>query len=375
MNENMNGLNGHFETPFADVFVREADQYLNGTETQFENIVFEIDSPFSRTYELAESIVVNPAREEYINLLSELNDTEFPETLYDLANELEDTWKEKISNELALGSNYIPFVTRQANEYFEPLLRETSGMIDRISQHYSGNNLADHSYSDFENFFGRLEFDHRSFSPVQEQFFGKVFNKVKSVVKKGIDLAKKGASAIGKMMPLNLVLNKLKGLVKPLLEKVLKFAIGKLPEKLRPYAQTLAKKFLKLETESFQDAEDTAAEIEAIQTELDNNIAQLMFSSGELETDHTLTEYEFSFENIERVNSYGNDTYSKTQSYDAAKEKFIQELKSLQPGDSPAPAIEQFLPAAIIALQPAIKIALTIIGRKKVINFLGGSAC
>ena len=35
-------------------------------------------------------------------------------------------------------------------------------------------------------------------------------------------------------------------------------------------------------------------------------------------------------------------------------------------------AIERFLPAAILALQPVIKVALSIIGRQKVINFLAG---
>jgi hypothetical protein len=59
-------------------------------------------------------------------------------------------------------------------------------------------------------------------------------------------------------------------------------------------------------------------------------------------------------------------------SLDAARQQFINELKYLQPGQSPAPAIEKFLPAAILALRPVIKMAISIIGRKKVINFLAG---
>ena len=368
----MNGVLAQYETPFADVFIREQEEAPAENGLLGNNFTFEIDSPFSRTYEAAERDAANPAGAEYVNLLSELNDAEFTETLYELANEVEDTWRSKVSNELAMGSNYIPFVTRQANEYFDPLLRETHSMIDRVSQHYTGNNLADHSQADFESFFDRLEFNHGSFSPVQEQFFGKIFNKVKSAVKTGIDLAKKGVAAVGKILPVNIILNKIKGLVRPLLDKVLKFAIGKLPQNLRPYAQTLAKKFLNLETETAAEPNQLESDLEAVQMEFDNHIAQLVFSGNEGETDHTVAEYELSFENIDRLSSYETGGYAEKQSYQASREQFIDELKALQPGDSPAPAIERFLPAALIALQPVIKMALGIIGRQKVINFLAG---
>ena len=84
----------------------------------------------------------------------------------------------------------------------------------------------------------RLKSDHSGLSPAQEQFFGSVFNKVKNAVKKGIEIA-------GKLLPVNFILGKLKGLIRPLLDRVLKFAIGKLPKNLQPYAQTLVKEILK----------------------------------------------------------------------------------------------------------------------------------
>ena len=121
-------------------------------------------------------------------------------------------------------------------------------------------------------FFGELEFDHENFTPAQEQFFGKIFNKVKSVVKKGVDLAKKGISVVGKILPVNIILDKIKSLVKPLLDKVLKFAIGKLPKNLQPHAQTLAKKFLKLEAASVVSTELFASgELDGIQNEFDRH--------------------------------------------------------------------------------------------------------
>ena len=372
--------NGHtqeldqYETPFADVPVmREAIPQNLSVDNFFTDYFKEVESPFSRTYEATSaSNVITPAGEEYVELLGELHDTEFQETLYNLANEVEDTWRSKVSNELAMGSNYIPFATQEARSYFAPIMNETNSMIDRVAQHFSGNNLADHSEASVETFFETLEFAHGQYTPAQEQFFGKIFDKVKSVVKKGVDLAKKGVAAVGKIMPIGIVLNKIKGLVKPLLDKVLKFAIGKLPKKLQPHAQTLAKKFLNLEVEG-ENTGDAQAEsgLDGVQSELDNHIAQLVFSDSEEQAETAVMSYESSDETLERENNYETG-YANTPSLSEARQQFINELKNLQDGESPAPAIEKFLPAAILALQPVIKIAISIIGRQKVINFLAG---
>src|SRR4029077_10481431 len=76
-----------------------------------------------------------------------------------------------------------------------------------------------------------------SLSPEFENFFGKWKKKLAGVVKKVAKFA-------GKAVKLGLgpVLNKIKALVKPLLNKVLQMAIGKLPEAVRPAAQQLAEK-------------------------------------------------------------------------------------------------------------------------------------
>jgi len=374
----MNGIAnelGQYETPFSDVPVmrENADRKIS-SEDFFSGYFQEVESPFSRTYEATSAgKKITEAGEQYVDFLSELNDSEFKETLYELANELEDTWRSKVSNEIAMGDNFIPFATQQARNYFGPIIKESETMIEKVNQHFSGNNLADHSEAEIESFFDTLEFDHSQYSPVQEQFFGKIFNKVKSVVKKGVDLAKKGVAAVGMLMPINIVLNKIKGLVRPLLDKVLKFAIGKLPKNLQPYAQTLTKKFLNLETgnDTVSNNEESENELELIQAELDNHIAQLVFSSGETEAEDLVTDYEFSFENVERSNNYETG-YGNSQPFHVARQQFINELKDLPQGESVAPAIEKFLPAVIIALQPVIKIAIGIIGRQKVINFLAG---
>jgi hypothetical protein len=191
---------------------------------------------------------------------------------------------------------------------------------------------------------------------------------VKNAVSKGIELA-------GKLSPVNLILGKLKGLIRPLLDRVLKFAIGKLPKNLQPYAQTLSKKFLNLESPFISDREgpeiSSAGEIDAIQTELDNQIASLVFSADEAQADTLVMEYENAADDSHHAGAYVNEVPNGS-SLDAAREKFINELRELRQGESPAPAIEGFLPVVIMALRPLIKTGISLIGRKKVINFLAG---
>ena len=372
-----NGLNTElevFETPFTDISSTKEAYTTKEADVAYSNFLQQLESPFSRTYEVSGSAaVVNQMSEEFVQLVAELHDQEFADSAYELASELENLWLPKISNEAALGQQLIPFATQQARQYLNPFVSEVEGMIDKAAQHFSRNDLADHTSTEIESFFNELELSHGDFTPAQEQFFGKIFKKVKNVVKKGVDLAKKGISIVGKILPINVILNKLKGLIKPLLDKVLKFAIGKLPKNLQPHAQSLAKKFLKLEVPMPMEAADPSAsgELDGIQTEFDERVAELLFSSDEADTDRLVNEYGTSDETIERSFTYETGGLS-IPSLDTARQQLVSELKGLAPGQSAAPAIERFLPAAILALQPIIKMGISIVGRQKVINFLAG---
>ena len=195
MNGGSAGL-AQYETPFADVPVMKEQSDANiSAEDFFSNYFQEAESPFSRTYNPTANNGVTQAGEEFVDLLSELNDQEFQEAIYEMINEVEDTWRNKVTNEVAMNGNYIPYATQQARQYFAPVIKEAESMIDKIGEHFSGNNLSDQSEAAIESYFDNLEFDHSQYTPVQEQFLGKIFNKVKSVVKKGVDLAKKGIAA------------------------------------------------------------------------------------------------------------------------------------------------------------------------------------
>ncbi len=362
-----------FETPFTDV-----PQVPQKPETyqpqKFYSELGEVESPFRASFELAQndSSVVTPAEEMYAELLADLNDPEFEIALYNLANEAEDTYSDKISNETAMGEAYIPFVTREINEYLEPLAKKAEDTIDKISGVFSGNDLADHNDAQIEKLFEQFEFQYESLSPAQEDFFGKLLKKAKSVVKSGIKFAKK---AVGKILPINAILSKLKKLVRPLLQRVLKYAINKLPKEFRTHAQTLAKKFLKMETsqsENFEESFNPAAgDLEAVQYEFDNYVANLVFTDDESETENLVQNYTYAADEFEREFEF-ETAGMQIPPIETARQQFINDLKDLREGESPQPAIENFLPAVIMAAKPLIKMGIKIIGRKRVINFLAG---
>lgn len=58
------------------------------------------------------------------------------------------------------------------------------------------------------------------------QFLGGLIKKVKKAVQNGVELAKKGVGAVTKL-GLSPILRRLQGLVRPLLERVIKMGIGK----------------------------------------------------------------------------------------------------------------------------------------------------
>ena len=79
-----------YETPFADVQVRNEESPQNDGERSMHYSYEEFLSPFQTTYESTGSNdKILPYAEEYVNLLAELKDDEFHEALNDLSMEME----------------------------------------------------------------------------------------------------------------------------------------------------------------------------------------------------------------------------------------------------------------------------------------------
>jgi len=67
-----------------------------------------------------------------------------------------------------------------------------------------------------------------------ENFLGGLSKTVKALVKRAVNLVNTGIASVRRAIPLGRLLDKLKRLIKPLLRRVLKFAIGRLPTRSSP---------------------------------------------------------------------------------------------------------------------------------------------
>jgi hypothetical protein len=197
----------------------------------------------------------------------------------------------------------------------------------------------------------------RPLEPVFEQFFKKLAQKAKGLVKKVASVAKKGIALAQKLSPIHLLLGKLKGLVRPLLQRVLKMALDKLPPAVRPMASKLAKHLLapaRMEAEAEIESEATA-DVSLIQRELDERMVNLAFT-GE-NGDRELMLFEAWAE--------AEETELEASGLDSARAQFVSEIARVEPHEA-GPVIERFIPAIL----PALKLGIKLIGRPRVVSTL-----
>ena len=183
--------------------------------------------------------------------------------------------------------------------------------------------------------------------------------KVGSFAKKAIDVAKKGVTLIP---GIGAMIRKLKALVRPLLDRVLKMALDKLPPQLRPVAKQLAQRLLgKVASEATED-EDFAApavpDVGSIQQQFDLDVATLLFAE-ETEQEVIVTEAMYEAERT--------DGAPIAELHDA-RARFVDELER---GVDPQEALENFIPA-VMAVLPIARTVIGVIGRQRVVSFLAG---
>jgi hypothetical protein len=199
----------------------------------------------------------------------------------------------------------------------------------------------------------------------------------------------KKAGQIAAKIGLGPILNKIKALVRPLLDKVLQTAIGRLPEAVRPAAQQLAERIFGRKraapdtasppplTAGGPDVAGAGAQAPAaeeagsavqepagsgateIQQEFDQQLASLFTASDEVEMELEVTRA--------RTDAR-RPTVPVYSDLDQARERFIDELHELSEGEDPAPHIQNFLPA----LLPALRLGVRLAGRGRVVGFLAG---
>ena len=317
-------------------------------------------SPFLSLYESeVTGDLIDPETEEYTIFLNELHDEEFHEALSGLVSEAAALYETRFMHEQEDPQTIGYQAERFLDLHFAPLVAEAEALFEALATEFNQRDPNTLTEGELDNIVDRYQ-PSTELAPNFEEFFGKLKKLVKKVVKKGVNLAQKGISFAAKL-GLGPILKKLKALVKPLLKRVIRSAIGKLPIHLQPIARKLAKR-LPFETE-FEESHDLVlemaetSEVAQIQHEFNQHVANLLFAPSEVEQDlevaQVLTEQQLP------------DTYPLAE-LDNARDQFIENLRRLKEGEDPTPHVENFLPAIL----PALRIGIRLIGRKKVVNFL-----
>jgi hypothetical protein len=334
------------ESPFLDIrsfTTEEIDSVPHETLVQ-------PSTPFLALYESEDGSLVHPEKAEYLTFLNQLYDEEFEDTLASLVSEATSIYETHFPQEYEGSGSNTYQAERLLNQHFAPLVAEAEALLDNLAREVQQRPLANMSQDEIDTLVDQYHTSSQ-LAPNFEDFLGGLKN-----------LAKKALSAAA-TLGLGPVLNKLKGLIKPLIKKVIQTAIHKLPAALQPYARQLADKlpFLK-EFEDQDEAEPETTETDAIaeiQYEFNEQVANLLFAENEAEQDLEVARVQ------NEQPSY--DSYSLAE-LDLAREQFVTKLQELKEGEDPTPEIENFLPA----LLPALKLGMKLAGRKRVVNFLAG---
>ena len=340
-------------------------------------------SPFLSVYEATEweDPSGDEAGEAYATLINELDDEEFDESLFELLT----TGRGLHQSHLASGYSAAD-ADRIVTQHFSQLMRESDAMLDAMARRV-GSGEAGAVEGELDQF-AELYAPGTALEPEFEDFLGKLARKIGKGVKAVAKVAAK--FAIGP------VLNKIKALVRPLLNQVLQKAIGRLPAAVQPVARTLGEKLGILRKApaaaaapspepasagaaapppaAAAGAADPAAplddvgspvqpaagtEIPELQLEFDTLVAEAMLSDSEAD---------FELETARARAALNVPAEPVFANLDEARERLAHELENLKEGENPAPYVENFLPAVL----PALKIATRLIGRPRVVGFLAG---
>jgi hypothetical protein len=360
---------GHASVPFLD-FKSFITEEAEAQEPELRSTPAP-SSPFMSVYELAdgETAFDDPVREAYATLVNELYDEEFDEALFELLTDARNMHQDHLASGYSSSD-----ADRVVTQHFSELVRESEAMVDAMAREYGSRDGTGMVEREIESFF-ELYSPSAQIDPAFENFFGKLLKKVGKAVKR----VAKGIAKIG----LGPILNKIKALIKPLLDQVLQKAIGRLPEAVQPAAQKLAEKLgvaapkpaepataavgdssgaggdAAIPPESVGSPVQAAAggDLSAVQTEFDEQIAGAVLAQDEAEL------------NMEVARLRSSSSAAATPVFadlDDARDRFIQELDNLKPGESPEPYVQNFLPAIL----PALRLGIRVIGRPRVVNFL-----
>jgi hypothetical protein len=314
-------------------------------------------SPFLSVYETdGEDPASVPLREAFATLVDRLHDDEFEESLAAVHAD----GRAFHDAQLAAGVSREQ-ADRRLHQYFEPLMRETAAMVDAIGARFvpqEASGLVDHEVRSFVEGYAPRE----PLAPAFENLFGSLFKKVGGLVSSVAGKALSGLQHLALGPFLKLLKPRLLGFLKAIAARV----IGRLPAPVQPAARLLARRLgLPLADpaptgeavpSSGESSDESADEVDALSQQfLDEQLAGTVFARDDGEVEYEAAAY--------GAAATETPVYAELED---ARERFIEALPALKEGESPAPALEQFLPA----LMPAMRIASKVIGKHRFVRVI-----
>jgi hypothetical protein len=329
------------ETPFM-----ESLEY--GAQPAEESVLSTVESPFLTEYQVGDEVVSAEAN-TFRGLLDELFDSEFDESLEDLI-------AEAAAEADRLGTDESPASAARAervlDRWIDPLRSQAEAMFDGMAEAIEREDPRTLNEDRLDEILAPFEPRETGMSPTFENFAGKLFKKAKA-------LAKKAKSIATKFSPIHILMKKVKGLVRPLLDRVLKAALNKLPPTLRPVAAQLAKKFLGQREDLDEEFSPASVDVRSLQLGFDAEIATLALSPGDLEQEELVSDASATAD---------RETVVTLNEYHEARDRFVAGMESLEDRQDPTPLVEEFIPAIL----PALKLGISMVGRPKVVGFIAG---
>lgn len=350
------------QSPFLDIGSFAADELKVAEEQEWSSAGYEIDSPFQSVYELEKQEgMVSAEAEEFASFISELYDREFDEVVYQLVNEAADLYETRFEGEFPIGVAQQKEARHMLEEHFAPLVTEIETLLESVAEDIEPRDLDTMSEAEIDVLFEQYK-PIRELSPNFERLWGWIKKKAKKALKKGVNWAKKKAKGLAKKL-LRAALKKLKKYIKPWINKIIGFAINKLPKKYRPLARKLAQRLgIKKEIEEgepVEQDEEMTGDVTQFQQEFDFLFANLLFAGDESEQEIILAEVRTESES----QLAAEDLLGRL---DEAREQFVDGLGRLKEDEDAAPLLENFIPAVL----PLVKLGIKFYGRPKLVKFL-----
>jgi hypothetical protein len=278
-------------------------------------------------------------------LLAELEDDEFDDTVESLVD--------------AAAARHLSMLTRpgppdvaeaEVESWLGGLAEGTDRVLAELEARYADTPaaaLTEHQVDDL-----LAEHEH-ALDTAGEQFLGGIVGKA---LRAAGSLAGKAVSAVGGLLPLGRVFALVRRLVKPLLRRVLRTALGRLPAPVRGIAAGLATKYGLSEADTDSWAEQDGSGTGGLAAEFDQHLAEAMLASTEAGRDDALRMAEAAAE---------APVSDPLTVLDTARERLVAGLLESEPGQAPVAQVEQFIPA-VMAAMPLLRAGLKIVGRDRV---------